>query len=237
MSKFDLFSQPETVFVGGFPLPKFGSLPEDEKEFLRQRELDASDEMALFVNLVKKISTEQNISQAEAIELVKTAETSNANLGVLVNYVSDLRAIKNPIIAKLRQKRDFAALLLRSRLDPEWLFENIDNFKKFRRINIGLEAVLKIRSLPEEKWLQDATRATIINSIIDRLPEQAVNELAEFFIHEDNQWLEFAQEALPVEAETDFVGKSSSSTKTDATKSKKKEPSSNVPTTPSSALA
>jgi len=191
---------PKIVTIAGFPLPQMGGLNPEEKEYMalkvRNDQFRQIEPLAEVVNLIVE---KEGISQEQVIALVRrqlentagdTEEEQNKLMLFTINYRNELAKINQPQLTIEKQSQEIAVMILRSRLNPSFILENIDNLTKTFRCSLDRIECSKLMAIAEEHWLQDPTREKICRLIVAKLPQNLYNRLAAFALGEEREWAE-----------------------------------------------
>ncbi|MBW4478658.1 MAG: hypothetical protein KME54_17800 [Tolypothrix brevis GSE-NOS-MK-07-07A] len=232
---------PEVVDVAGFPLPKMGGLNPEEKDYMANKIRNVQfQEIAPLAEIADLVVEKEKISKIEAISLIRKTLEGNAGkseeeidrlLAFAIEYQHELGRIKKPDMMVERQSQEVAVMILRSRLKPEWILENIENLRASFRCSLDKEQCALLMATPEENWLSDATREKVIRQIVRKLPENIYAQIATFALGEEKEWVELP--IITFESEDVTLGERSKGFENIKKSSKKNANSTEKPTTPS----
>jgi hypothetical protein len=183
------FYSPEVVSIGGFPVKKYGCLLQEEADWFEGKKAEQLDQAKAFFTLAKAISDQTGVSDEEALNLVQSlGDATGQNAHLLVRFSDQLDSIKATMKGQYDLTADSVTLVIRSRVDGQWLLDNAEGLKQA----FGIEYT--------GQWLPSHT---------GRLPRTLVLELSEFLDGEFRQW------ATPAPAEVKAVdlGESSKTSK------------------------
>ncbi|MBO3459939.1 hypothetical protein G7B40_040140 [Aetokthonos hydrillicola Thurmond2011] len=191
---------PEIVNIAGFPLPKMGGLNPEEKDYMADKIRNVQfQEIAPLAEIADIVIEKEKISKIEAISLIrktlegnggKSEEEVDKLLAFAIEYQHELSRIKKPDMLIEKQSQEVAVMILRSRLAPQWVLENIDNLKASFRCSLEKEQCALLMTIPEENWLTDVTREKVIRQIVRKLPENIYGHIAAFALGEEREWAE-----------------------------------------------
>jgi len=189
---------PEIIPTAGFPLPKMGGLNPEEKDYMAQKIRNAQfQEIAPLAEIADIVVEKEKISKQEAISLIRKTLEGNAGkseeevdrlLAFAIDYQHELGRINKPDMLIEKQSQEVAVMILRSRLSPSWILENIDNLKISFRCSLEKEQCALLLAVPDENWMSDANRERIIRQIVRKLPENIYAEIAAFALGEEREW-------------------------------------------------
>jgi hypothetical protein len=235
---------PEVADITGFPLPKMGGLNPEEKDYMADKIRNVQfQEIAPLAEIADLVVEKEKISKIEAISLIrktlegnagKTEEEVDKLLAFAIEYQHELGRIKKPDMLVERQSQEVAVMILRSRLKPEWILENIDHLRASFRCSLDKEQCALLMATPEENWLSDATREKVIRQIVRKLPENIYSQIASFALGEEREWAELP--SITFEPEEVTLGERSKGFGNTKKSSKKNANSTEKPTLPSSIL-
>ncbi|PMB05026.1 hypothetical protein CEN49_19280 [Fischerella thermalis CCMEE 5273] len=208
---------PEVVHVAGFPLPKMGGLNPEEKDYMADKIRNVQfQEIAPLAEIADIVVEKEKISKTEAISLIrktlegnagKTEEEVDKLLAFAIEYQHELGRIKKPDMLIERQSQEVAVMILRSRLAPQWILENVENLRTAFRCSLDKDECVKLIAVAEEFWLSDATREKVIRQIVRKLPENIYSQIAAFALGEEREWAELP--VITVEPEEITLGEHS----------------------------
>ncbi|NWF61770.1 MAG: hypothetical protein HXY43_21555 [Fischerella sp.] len=208
---------PEVVHVAGFPLPKMGGLNPEEKDYMADKIRNVQfQEIAPLAEIADIVAEKEKISKTEAISLIrktlegnagKTEEEVDKLLAFAIEYQHELGRIKKPDMLIERQSQEVAVMILRSRLAPQWILENIENLRAAFRCSLDKDECVKLIAVAEEFWLSDTAREKVIRQIVRKLPENIYSQIAAFALGEEREWAELP--VITVEPEEVTLGERS----------------------------
>ncbi|OKH14869.1 hypothetical protein NIES592_08305 [Fischerella major NIES-592] len=208
---------PEIIHVAGFPLPKMGGLNPEEKDYMAEKIRNVQfQEIAPLAEIADIVVEKEKISKTEAISLIRKTLEGNAGkneeeidelLAFAIEYQHELGRIKKPDMLIEKQSQEVAVMILRSRLAPQWILENIDNLRASFRCSLDKEVCALLMATPEENWLSDTTREKVIRQIVRKLPENIYSQIAAFALGEEREWAELP--VITVEPEEVTLGERS----------------------------
>jgi hypothetical protein len=191
---------PEVVDIAGFPLPKMGGLNPEEKDYMADKIRNVQfQEIAPLAEIADLVVEKEKISRIEAISLIRKTLEGNAGkseeevdklLAFAIEYQHELGRIKKPDMLVERQSQEVAVMILRSRLVPQWILENIENLRASFRCSLDKEQCALLMAILEENWLSDVTREKVIRQIVRKLPENIYSQVASFALGEEREWAE-----------------------------------------------
>jgi hypothetical protein len=235
---------PEVINVAGFPLPKMGGLNPEEKDYMADKIRNVQfQEIAPLAEIADLVVEKEKISKIDAISLIrktlegnagKTEEEVDKLLAFAMEYQHELGRIKKPDMLIERQSQEVAVMILRSRLVPQWILENIENLRASFRCSLDKEQCTLLMATPEENWLSDTTREKVIRQIVRKLPENIYAGIAAFALGEEREWAELP--SITVESEEVTLGERSKGFGNTKKSSKKNANSTEKPISPSSTL-
>ena len=233
---------PEIVNIAGFPLPKMGGLNPEEKDYMADKIRNVQfQEIAPLAEIADLVVEKEKISKFEAISLVrktlegnagKTEEEIDKLLAFAIEYQHELSRIKKPDMLAERQSQEVAVMVLRSRLKPEWILENIEHLCASFRCSLDKEECVLLMAVFEENWLSDTTREKVIRQIVRKLPENIYSQIATFALGEEREWAELP--VITFEPEDVTLGERSKGFGNTKKSSRKSASSTEKPTLPSS---
>ena len=189
---------PEIVDVKGFPLPKMGGLNPEEKDYMAEKIRNVQfQEIAPLAEIAEIVVEKEKISKSEAVSLIRKTLEGNTGksdkeidklLTFAIDYQHELGRIRKPDMLIEKQSQEVAVMMLRSRLSPQWIVENVDNLRAAFRCSLDKEQCALLMTIPEENWLVDTNREKIIRQIIRKLPENIYSEIAAFALGEEREW-------------------------------------------------
>jgi hypothetical protein len=235
---------PEIIDIAGFPLPKMGGLNPEEKDYMADKIRNVQfQEIAPLAEIADLVVEKEKISKIEAISLIrktlegnagKTEEEVDKLLAFAIEYQHELGRVKKPDMLVERQSQEVAVMILRSRLTPQWILENIENLRASFRCSLDKEQCALLMAIPEENWLSDTTREKVIRQIIRKLPENIYSQIASFALGEEREWAELP--SITFEPEEVTLGERSKGFGNTKKSSKRNANSTEKPITPSSTL-
>lgn len=196
-----------------FPLPCFGSLTYEESEYIADKIransltiLDSIEKMAKTISEKEKISIEESLNFITKLVDGGIEETNDDNekkrlMSFAINYregILDIQNQNNPQKNQINQIKNLALMILRSRLDTQWLLENLQKLNKLYRLSLDSKSVSELLGEPEELWLTSEKRNTIFSKILQKLPLSEIRELAGFALAEEREW-ESIDDTVPQE--------------------------------------
>ncbi|MHC5610562.1 MAG: hypothetical protein ACYTXA_05970 [Nostoc sp.] len=210
---------PEIVNIAGFPLPKMGGLNPEEKDYMADKIRNVQiQEIAPLAEIADLVVEKEKISKIEAISLIRKTLEGNAGkseeevdklLAFAIEYQHELGRVKKPDMLVERQSQEVAVMILRSRLIPQWILENIDNLRASFRCSLDKDQCALLMATPEENWLSDATREKVVRQIVRKLPENIYSQIASFALGEEREWAELPSITFEPEAEEVTLGERS----------------------------
>lgn len=200
-----------------FPLPKMGSLTVEESEYMtdRVRSIDIQ-RLESIEKFATAISEKENTSLEEAIVFItklvdgRIAESgteeekekeNNRLMSFSIKYrefLTELRKQNDPVKINSFQTKAIALMILVSRLDTQWLIENLSRINKNFRLSLEPKTISELLAISEEQWLSSSKRTEIFTRIINKLPTAELRELAGFALAEEREW-ESIDEETPQE--------------------------------------
>ena len=208
---------PEIVNIAGFPLPKMGGLNPEEKDYMADKIRNVQfQEIAPLADIADLVVEKEKISKLEAVALIrktlegnagKTEEEVDKLLAFAIEYQHELGRIKKPDMLAERQSQEVAVMILRSRLRPEWILENIEHLCASFRCSLDKEECVLLMAILEENWLSDARREKVIRQIVRKLPENIYSQIATFALGEEPEWAQLP--IITVESEEVTLGERS----------------------------
>ncbi|MBN3993827.1 MAG: hypothetical protein HWQ36_25935 [Nostoc sp. NMS2] len=232
---------PEVINVAGFPLPKMGGLNPEEKDYMADKIRNVQfQEIAPLAEIADLVVEKEKISKIEAISLIrktlegnagKTEEEVDKLLAFAIEYQQELSRIKKPDMLVERQSQEVAVMILRSRLIPQWIVENVDNLRTSFRCSLDKDECVSLIAISEEFWLTNTTRDKVIRQIVRKLPENIYSQVASFALGEEREWAELP--SITFEPEEVTLGERSKGFGNTKKSSKKNANSTEKPTLPS----
>jgi hypothetical protein len=199
--------------VGSFPFPlaKMGSLTVEETEYMADKvrghelqKLDAIEKFAIAVSEKENIPLEEALSFISKILENKVIADENEQLKLMSfsikfkEHMTVLSQQNNPEKINTIQTKAVALMILSSRLDSQWLVENLTKINKTYRLSLEPKETSELLAIPEEQWLSSEKRIAIFNRIISKLPMSDIRELAGFALAEEREW-ESVDDTVPQE--------------------------------------
>lgn len=194
-----------------FPLPKMGSLTVEESEYMvdRVRSVDIQrlESIEKFANA---ISEKEKISVEEALVFITklidgdTSGEDGENVRLMTfsikyrEFLTELRKQNDPVKINAFQTKAVALMILVSRLDTQWLIQNLERINKTFRLSLEPKLISELLAIPEEQWLSSEKRTEVFTRLINKLPTAELRELAGFALAEEREW-ESIDEDVPQE--------------------------------------
>lgn len=195
-----------------FPLPKMGSLTVEESEYMADnvRSVDIQ-RLESIEKFATAISEKENISLEEALNFItklvdnnSTTENDSENIKLMSfsikyrKFLTELKKQNDPDKIVAFQTKQIALMILVSRLDSQWLIENLNRINKSFRLSLDPKQVSELLAIPEEEWLGSSKRIDIFTRLVNKLPNTEIRELASFALAEEREW-ENIDESMPEE--------------------------------------
>lgn len=184
-----------------FPLPKMGSLTVEESEYMtdRVRSVDIQ-RLESIEKFATAISEKENISIEDALIFITklidgdTSGEDGENIRLMSfsikyrEFLTELRKQNDPTKINNFQTKAVALMILVSRLDTQWLIENLARINKNFRLSLEPKTISELLAVPEEQWLSSPKRTEIFTRLINKLPTAELRELAGFALAEEREW-------------------------------------------------
>jgi hypothetical protein len=208
----DIFFEPELVTIAGIPLPKWGSLLRKESKWFANREGAGTKGMMEMMLIARELSAVNNIDPTQAFFIVSGFGSENGS-ELLVPYADRLEPLLDVISYSETTPQDAVTMILRSRLDHNWLRNNATKLKNL--LKIDLFGDLKAAFSDADDDFVNKYEFEWLDAYTERLPEATIEELWQFIQNEKRMWkVDPAEPAKTIKQEGEGLnlGEESSST-------------------------
>lgn len=174
-NKYSATGKPNIVEIAVFKLKSYGSLLKRELSWFEEVATNRINAVLPLYKLAKKISQDKNISEDEALIIVKNLDDSQYE-NILYAYSEDLAAIKSNTYSETDFNADIATMFLQSRVSTSVLSEVAEQLFE----DYGVEYN------PELGWTTEDT---------ENLPMGVIEEICQFVMDEKDRKVTLIQEA------------------------------------------
>lgn len=180
------FSAPKIKNVAGFPLESFGSFLVRERLEMNKARKEIFDNTHKILQVNLELSKALEVTEEESWAIL-TSEGFGPN-------GEDYRAVVSPFLSQLLNLQDTqlqtysynkaaVSLMLRSRLDPQFLVDSREDIYKAFKYELPLDALNNFATSPYSHRLESGK--ALIDELIDYLPEKVFDAIVDFAIEEE----------------------------------------------------